>query len=407
MRLAPGFALAAAAVVLRVLVPSKEAISGTEVRVLDWDLWDSSARLETPIVVRGAPIGSWECSRWNETYLAAKLGAIEAKRGNSRVFRYYLFDKPFRDLEGVTQEPEWEHVEMNAKDFLEAAKAEFLYLAMQLKSFPELAKQVPLFPNFMKGNLRETPVVNLWIGHGVIADTHYDTSDNFYVQLQGRKTFVVLPPSAESSLGLYPFLHPEYRRARNPIRDSESLNLKLDLLASLGAEFVTLEPGDILFIPAYFFHNVEAVGDGNLSISVNFWSNSETYQISEEIFKLPVPFEEHWEGELLQKALKTYLEMIADMFGSGFRRDLLSHMRRRFNGLKGIEADPSFSSCGLFESKLASEMQRGINSIQPLFQQLSPPIRLIYLVNYIEVLVHFVHGTENVHSFVKSCLENL
>ncbi|EDQ90500.1 uncharacterized protein MONBRDRAFT_7167 [Monosiga brevicollis MX1] len=55
---------------------------------------------------------------------------------------------------------------------------------------------------------------NVWIGSaGVVADTHYDTSDNFYQVLHGRKTFYLNPPRQLAEAYLFPTLHPNYRQS--------------------------------------------------------------------------------------------------------------------------------------------------------------------------------------------------
>ena len=52
-----------------------------------------------------------------------------------------------------------------------------------------------------------TPQVNLWIGrHGITTHTHYDATFNFFVQLQGKKRFTLIPPN--QPMYLYPCLHP-------------------------------------------------------------------------------------------------------------------------------------------------------------------------------------------------------
>lgn len=51
------------------------------------------------------------------------------------------------------------------------------------------------------------PQVNLWIGRrGITTHTHYDATFNFFVQLQGKKRFTLIPPS--EPMYLYPCLHP-------------------------------------------------------------------------------------------------------------------------------------------------------------------------------------------------------
>ena len=47
-----------------------------------------------------------------------------------------------------------------------------------------------------------------WHRAGVAATLHADTSDSTYVQLHGRKEFILLPPAAARSVHMYPAAHP-------------------------------------------------------------------------------------------------------------------------------------------------------------------------------------------------------
>ena len=63
-------------------------------------------------------------------------------------------------------------------------------------------------------------------GTNVTARLHYDTSHNFYVQIQGRKKFVLLPPEAHLQTKLYPSLHARYRHGQISSSDLENLALR-------------------------------------------------------------------------------------------------------------------------------------------------------------------------------------
>ena len=87
---------------------------------------------------------------------------------------------------------------------------------------------------------------SIWIaGTHVVADTHYDTSNNFYIPIYGEKIFHLLPPQRIDSLHVYPSLHSHYRQARGNIFASPTPPLE-----------VVIAPGDILFLPPYWFHRV-------------------------------------------------------------------------------------------------------------------------------------------------------
>jgi lysine-specific demethylase 8/hypoxia-inducible factor 1-alpha inhibitor (HIF hydroxylase) len=124
-----------------------------------------------------------------------------------------------------------------------------------------------------------TPL-NLWCGPaGHTSCLHYDPMDGTLMQLVGTKQVTLFPPS--QLYNLHPFsvwnhlLHGAKRRAvysqvypNRPDFESfprfrEALPHRID---------VTLNPGEILLIPAGWWHEVTSVGNG-LVCSVNRWWN--------------------------------------------------------------------------------------------------------------------------------------
>jgi hypothetical protein len=111
----------------------------------------------------------------------------------------------------------------------------------------------------------------LWLGNRGRVAPHSDVHDNLAVVGAGKRCFTLFPPEQIDNLYLGPLLNspggvpvtavdlwsPDF--ARYPrFRDA---------LAS--ASTATLLPGDALFIPALWWHGVEA--QENLNVLVNFW----------------------------------------------------------------------------------------------------------------------------------------
>jgi hypoxia-inducible factor 1-alpha inhibitor (HIF hydroxylase) len=119
---------------------------------------------------------------------------------------------------------------------------------------------------------------------------HFDQYDNCFMMLSGRKTFLLFDPTQTGRLHAYPIHHPLDRSAQ--------VDLDEQLDAQLGAFpraegirgcRVTLEPGDVLILPAYWWHEVitepltastgsgaieggdSADDDQRLTVSLNFW----------------------------------------------------------------------------------------------------------------------------------------
>ena len=111
---------------------------------------------------------------------------------------------------------------------------------------------------------------NLWISRGSITvGLHFDAAENFNIQIRGRKRFMLYPPGTS---GYYPC--PMFSQAAHISRVfREGPNLDLERFPRFdparGRE-VILEEGEILYLPAYWWHQVTSLGDVN--INVNTWS---------------------------------------------------------------------------------------------------------------------------------------
>jgi hypoxia-inducible factor 1-alpha inhibitor (HIF hydroxylase) len=100
---------------------------------------------------------------------------------------------------------------------------------------------------------------------------HFDQYDNVFMQLSGRKTFLLFDPLQSGSLYPYPIHHPLDRSAQTSLE--APLGSALPRASSAAGFRVTLGPGDCLVLPAYWWHEVitEPGPEDEMVVSLNFW----------------------------------------------------------------------------------------------------------------------------------------
>ena len=114
-----------------------------------------------------------------------------------------------------------------------------------------------------------------------LSPCHYDDQHNVFCQLAGRKSFLIFAPDhAMPHLAPYPTHHCADRRARADCENSRAAaavqgtrgclpgDASFKALRGTAVEAV-LEPGDTLILPAHWWHHVQALGEG--SVSISFW----------------------------------------------------------------------------------------------------------------------------------------
>lgn len=102
---------------------------------------------------------------------------------------------------------------------------------------------------------------------GAVTPLHYDEQHNLLCQARGRKLVLLGPPEQWQCFYPFPVGHPCDRQSQVSPRDPDLWRFPRWRQASLA--HTVLQPGDVLFIPAYWWHHVESPWED--SVSVNFW----------------------------------------------------------------------------------------------------------------------------------------
>jgi Cupin-like domain len=116
-------------------------------------------------------------------------------------------------------------------------------------------------------------IASLWIGNHTTAAAHYDMSSNIACCLVGRRRFTLFPP--EQVANLYPGpLEPTPGGqvvTMVDFRDPDLARYPRFAQAMAAAQVAEMEPGDVLYYPALWWHQVDALGQFN--VMANYWWN--------------------------------------------------------------------------------------------------------------------------------------
>jgi hypothetical protein len=119
--------------------------------------------------------------------------------------------------------------------------------------------------------LDPTLVGRLWAGNAVIAPTHYDMSDGLACAVAGHRRFTFFPPEQLPNLYVGPLDFNPVGQPTSMVNvnkpDFERHPRFAEALAA--AEIAELEPGDAVFIPNMWWHQVEALD--SFALLVNYW----------------------------------------------------------------------------------------------------------------------------------------
>ena len=175
------------------------------------------------------------------------------------------------------------------------------YLALHQYLGAGMEELIPL-PDAANTDMLEPLVTNLWIGNKpTTSPLHYDDYENLLCQIWGRKELILYPPSDLTSLyyvgrpkGKLTYGYPS-KFTRDPATVDQgsfvfgsSVNLdapdmrRHPKFKNASPIRVVLEPGDVIYLPAYWHHEVQSIPDDDgLNVAVNFWFKNATFPIDD------------------------------------------------------------------------------------------------------------------------------
>ena len=254
----------------------------------------SCMKARVPLILRNSVVTRWQAhKKWSLDYLGTKLSSLRGIYENDNRWFGPYFDRTKPLLEhAIRKNPYKTNVELSSEEFfrrLQNPSADrFHYFSGDIDQLGDWAysEVQPLRELLLPNPSRSS--VNAWIGQPhVMAHCHYDGYHNFYAQLYGTKRFVLFSPVNWPGLYPYPFLHPSHAQAQVNTSSEEEVE-RFGLARRVEGVVATLHPGDLLYLPPLWFHEVESLG---VSISVNVWTDSQQTELVERIFSLPLPLD--------------------------------------------------------------------------------------------------------------------
>jgi len=131
------------------------------------------------------------------------------------------------------------------------------------------------YPGWLEDNRLPVPTPGatprVWIGNASRVTAHFDVSANIAVVAAGRRRFTLFPPDQTANLYVGPL---DWTIAGQPTSMVDIEAPDLDRFPRFAAaqaamQVADLEPGDALFIPSLWWHEVRATGP--LNVLVNYW----------------------------------------------------------------------------------------------------------------------------------------
>ena len=238
-----------------------------------------------PVVITGATDG-WPARQWtipslvervgqNEVWVRGKTNLEDYRSGKTYTIRKDTFGQYCADL-----------LKGNAR-----SRCSYLAVASMQNTFPQLLDEVP-FPDYLSCNGKLHLGPYMWVAaKGHYEFCHFDPDDNFLIMVQGRKQVRLFGHDLES---LYPNPLGSYGKTIQSNVNCDAPDLaKHPNFANAHCQYTILHPGEMLFIPAFYWHQVSAL-DSGISLNMFYGDNGECNYV-QKILRSPYqPHFEHW-----------------------------------------------------------------------------------------------------------------
>ncbi|MDP3935566.1 MAG: cupin-like domain-containing protein [Alphaproteobacteria bacterium] len=210
------------------------------------DFFQNHVHNKKPLLVKESEIYKDAITRWSEDYFVKKCGGVIVTLNEFNHVRNQISRKIIKDISLKSA------VNLMNKNKLLSRKYYIMRNSIQ-NHFPQLSSDLDSLPWIQDGYTKFS--TDLWFGDGGnITPIHYDNADNFCIPIFGSKTFYLyppdqlefIPPNNLISGGRFNFSQVKSRFLGNgkaPLKNVQYIE-------------VYVEPGNLLFIPRGWWHEV-------------------------------------------------------------------------------------------------------------------------------------------------------
>jgi len=97
---------------------------------------------------------------------------------------------------------------------------------------------------------------SIWVSTpGLRTHTHFDSDHNMFIQLLGKKRFVLWAPNQTQKMCPFPRLHPLWHKSRADFEQPDTTLLACATYGETEALAVDVGPGDVLYVPPFWWHS--------------------------------------------------------------------------------------------------------------------------------------------------------
>lgn len=369
-----------------------------------------------PTILRNTVAELWVArKKWNPEYLREVVSDV--------INNVYVHDnpvfgplwrpkKPLAALPSLVQHNPFRIQDMSKNEYFDrmtttnSTPSSFVYYTGNFNT-PQLAAEVhPLSEVLIPKKVEH---VNIWAGQaGVSTHLHFDTYENFYVQLYGKKRFLIFSPSQGKNLYSFPFLHPSHAQSQ---LDVDHLNPGLYPNQQRAECMVAdLIPGDILYLPPLYWHHVIST---TVSIGVNAWSTSAQQERFNTAIQTSAKGLLHtWPTQVKAAAVHYLFTTLYNTVTDKSANQCISEMfALRYSTLvqKGeipLVNDADFALCGGDDGFTEAErtvVNTLVTTLTPLFTDQPSTTLSFWLDNYLESLALWAVGGTRAPSFIYYC----